>query len=160
MNEKQSDNANVIVHPPLIFIIFFLVGLLLDYLYQYKLFPIDHRDLSLLIPGYIVIFISLIIVAASIQTLKKRNTTHKVSEPTTALVKTGIYQYTRNPIYLSVIILFIGISLLINSIIMLLLIIPMFIILNEGVVKREEKYLQSKFGDEYADYKNSVKRWI
>ena len=160
MIEKQPDNANVIAPPPIIFALFFVTGLLIDYFYQYRLFPIDHRDPTLLLPGYIIIFVSLIIVGTSIQTLKKHNTTHKVNKPTTAIVKTGIYQHTRNPIYLSVIILFIGVSFIINSIVMLLLIIPMFIILNQGVVKREEKYLESKFGDEYIEYKNTVRRWI
>lgn len=160
MNQRLPDNANVIAHPPLIFISIFLIGLILDYLYQISLFPVDERSSVLLLPGYIIIFVSLVIVGISIRTLKRHNTTHKVNRPTTTLVKDGIFQYSRNPIYLSVFILFAGISLIINSIIMLLLIIPLFLILREGVVKREEKYLELKFGKEYAVYKNSVRRWI
>ena len=160
MNNKQNDHADVIAPPPIIFCIFFFTGVILDFIFQADLFPVNERDPALLIPGYTVIFISLVMVSTSVQNLKKHNTTHKVNEPTSTLVKTGLFKYSRNPIYLSVIILFVGISVILNSIIILILIIPLFFILDRGIIRREEIYLESKFGNEYTEYKKKVRRWI
>lgn len=160
MNDNQNDHPDVIAPPPVIFCIFFFTGVILDLIFQIDLFPINERNLAILIPGYTVILISLLIVSTSVQNLKKHNTTHKVNKPTSNLVKTGIYKYSRNPIYLSVLILFIGVSVILNSLIILILVIPLFFILDQGVIKREEIYLESKFGTEYTEYKKKVRRWI
>jgi len=160
MNEKPADNANVIALPPFIFLGFFIVGFILHYCFKLFLVESPRLDSILNIIGIALIIVSLIIPVLAFKALEKSKTTHKVSKPTTAIVSDGIFKYTRNPIYLSGFILFIGISFITNSLIILILIIPLFFIIREGVVKREEKYLEWKFGEEYLDYKKQVRRWI
>jgi len=83
-----------------------------------------------------------------------------VRTPTTVIVSVGVYRLTRNPMYFSLAILYLGITCWVNSIWCLLLLFPVLIVVNEGVIKREEKYLEKKFGDEYLKYKSTVRRWI
>jgi len=81
-------------------------------------------------------------------------------KPTTALVTSGPYRFSRNPIYLATTLLYIGAALSFR-IITALVIVPFALILLEfGVIRREERYLERKFGDQYRDYRSHVRRWI
>jgi protein-S-isoprenylcysteine O-methyltransferase Ste14 len=160
MNEKHPDNANVIALPPFIFLGFFVVGLVFHYFF--KLLIVNEPGFASILDilGIALIVVSLILPVLAFKALEKSKTTHKVSEPTTAIVSSGIFGYTRNPIYLSGFILFVGISFITNSLILIILTVPLFFVIREGVVKREENYLERKFGQEFIDYKKSVRRWI
>ena len=79
---------------------------------------------------------------------------------TTAIVSDGVFSFSRNPIYLSLTMLYVGIGLLFNALWALLLLLPLIVVVQNGVIKREEKYLEQKFGDEYLRYKASVRRWV
>jgi len=160
MNHKHPDNANVIALPPFLFLGFFVIGFILHYFFRLFLVESPRLDSILNVICTVLIVVSLILPVLAFKTLERSKTTHKVSKPTTAIVSVGIFRYSRNPIYLSGFILFIGISFITNSLIMLILIIPLFFVIREGVVKREEKYLEWKFGKEYLDYKKQVRRWI
>jgi len=80
--------------------------------------------------------------------------------PATTLVTNGPYRVTRNPIYIGFILLYFGIAILATSVWMLLLLVPLLIVLQRGVVEREETYLDAKFGEEYGKYKARVPRWL
>ena len=67
---------------------------------------------------------------------------------------------TRNPAYLAMLLLLIGVALWMNSAAVLAMVVPLFLILDVGVVAREERYLERKFGQDYLDYKASVRRWL
>jgi protein-S-isoprenylcysteine O-methyltransferase Ste14 len=80
--------------------------------------------------------------------------------PTTALVVDGIYGRTRNPLYLGTTLIYLGLSVAAGSLWAIALLVPLLWVINVGVVKREERYLERKFGDAYRDYKARVRRWI
>src|SRR6202030_1935624 len=80
--------------------------------------------------------------------------------PTTALVVDGIYRRTRNPLYLGTTLIYLGLSVAAGSLWAIGLLVPLLWVINVGVVKREERYLERKFGDAYRDYKTRVRRWI
>ena len=80
--------------------------------------------------------------------------------PATTLVTNGPYRVTRNPIYIGFILLYFGIAILATSVWMLLLLVPLLIVLQRGVVEREETYLDAKFGEEYGKYKARAPRWL
>jgi protein-S-isoprenylcysteine O-methyltransferase Ste14 len=82
------------------------------------------------------------------------------SKPTTAIVSDGVFRFSRNPLYLSMTLLYISISLLFNALWALLLLLPLLVIVQIGVIQREEVYLERKFGDEYLRYKSQVRRWM
>jgi protein-S-isoprenylcysteine O-methyltransferase Ste14 len=82
------------------------------------------------------------------------------NKPTLAIATDGPFRFTRNPLYLAAIGVYLGITLWVNSVIMLLLAVPMIVVLHTGIVLREEHYLSTKFGASYEAYRSSVRRWI
>jgi protein-S-isoprenylcysteine O-methyltransferase Ste14 len=79
--------------------------------------------------------------------------------PTTALATGGIYRWTRNPLYTGGTLMMLGIALVFALDWLVLLIVPSMLVLHFGVVRREEQYLERKFGDAYRQYKSSVARY-
>jgi protein-S-isoprenylcysteine O-methyltransferase Ste14 len=80
--------------------------------------------------------------------------------PTTTIVDTGPYRFTRNPIYLGMVLGLIGLAIASNSLWLLLTLVPFVLVIRYGVVAREEAYLQRKFGDAYRRYRSRVRRWL
>ncbi len=156
MNENTTDNAGVITIPPFIYIIGLLIGLLIHYFYPLGFLP---ENLSIWI-GVPLMLIAFPIAVMAFKTFKKAENDPAVRTPTTTIVSVGIYRLTRNPMYLSMAILYLGITCWVNSLWSLLFLIPVLIVVNAGVIKREEKYLEEKFGEEYLQYKSKVRRWL
>jgi protein-S-isoprenylcysteine O-methyltransferase Ste14 len=92
--------------------------------------------------------------------MRKAQTHINPREPTTAIVTTGPYQFTRNPIYVSLTLLYAGIALLANAIWALALLPAILYVMNRGVIEREERYLERKFGSLYLNYKALTRRWL
>ena len=80
--------------------------------------------------------------------------------PSTALVTYGPYKITRNPMYIGFILVYFGLAIIMTSVWILLLLIPVFVILQRGVVVPEEEYLERRFGATYRRYKARVPRWL
>ncbi|MGB6968314.1 MAG: isoprenylcysteine carboxylmethyltransferase family protein, partial [Methyloceanibacter sp.] len=78
----------------------------------------------------------------------------------TTLLETGPYRFTRNPIYIGLVILYFGLAIVLTSAWMLVLLLPVLIVLQRGVVEREEAYLKTKFGDAYRQYQARMPRWL
>ena len=96
----------------------------------------------------------------SIREFKQAGTSVVPGEPSTMLIERGPYKFTRNPIYIGMVILYFGLAMMLTSAWMLLLLIPVLIILQRGVVEREEAYLTAKFGDAYRAFQARVPRWL
>jgi len=110
--------------------------------------------------GIFVGFCGLALAASAVISFKKAGTAIRPFESSTALVKDGLYQYTRNPMYLGMVILLIGVATYLGSL-MPYLVVPMFIlIIQECFIKHEEPFLENIFGQEYLDYRNNVRRWL
>jgi protein-S-isoprenylcysteine O-methyltransferase Ste14 len=82
------------------------------------------------------------------------------NRPTPAVITTGLYRYSRNPAYLSLVLGQVGIALLLDNVWILLTLLPALVIMHYGVIIREEAYLERRFGDEYLRYKSNVRRWL
>lgn len=144
MKDKTSDNAGVITIPPLIYIAGFFVGLLIHFIYPIRLLP----DSIILWIAFPLMLISIPIVLLAVLDMKKAETSMDVRTSTTAVVNFGIYKYSRNPMYLALLLLYLGIGCWLNSIWILIMLVPVIILVNQGIIKREEKYLEEKFGDD------------
>jgi protein-S-isoprenylcysteine O-methyltransferase Ste14 len=92
--------------------------------------------------------------------MKRAGTNVDPREPTTTIVTGGPYRFTRNPLYLSMTLVYAGITALANALPAALLLPAVLAFMRRGVIEREERYLERKFGDEYMDYKARVRRWI
>jgi protein-S-isoprenylcysteine O-methyltransferase Ste14 len=91
---------------------------------------------------------------------KRSETSPKPHKPTRAIVTSGPFRYTRNPIYVSFTLVQLGVALWAASGWILLLLLPVLVTIRYGVIAREEDYLERKFGDEYVSYRRSVRRWL
>ncbi len=152
----STDYANVVALPPLIMGGFLVLGLVIHFVYPVSVIP------SSLGPwlGTPLILLSALIVVSAFRALRRGETTFDVLKSTTNIVSDGVFQYSRNPMYLSLLLLYVGLAFLINSLWILVLSIPLAVVIQKGVIEREEQYLERKFGEEYLCYKTRVRRWI
>jgi protein-S-isoprenylcysteine O-methyltransferase Ste14 len=81
-------------------------------------------------------------------------------KPVSRMVTDGPFRYTRNPAYLSMTRVYTGIASLTNALWAILLLPVALLVIQRGVIEREERYLERKFGEEYLRYKAQVRRWI
>ena len=156
MTDDTSDSAGVITIPPIIYLIGLLVGLLIDSFYPIEFLP---ESVSVWF-GVLLILVAIPIALFAVAALKRVETPIDVRKPTTAIVTDGIYRLSRNPMYVSLAVLYSGIACWVNSLWVLSLVVPVLMVVNRGVIRREERYLERKFGDEYLRYKSEVRRWI
>ena len=156
MHQKNIDTAELPVPPPFIVLGFLIVGLILSALFPVDLLPIAPR----LILGVLLVSIGLLIAASAIRLMRRAGTAVDPFEPTSAIVSDGPYQFSRNPIYLSLALAYLGIAIALNALCALALWPIMLVALTDVVIVREEKYLERKFGDAYKQYKASVHRWL
>ena len=156
MSTDNPDYANVVALPPLIMGGFLVLGLVIHFVYPVSVIP---RSLGPWL-GTPLILLSGLIVVSAFRALRRGETTFDVRESTTNIVSDGVFQYSRNPMYLSGLLLYVGLAFLINSLWILVLSIPLAIVIQKGVIEREEQYLERKFGEEYLSYMKRVRRWI
>src|SRR5262245_12398988 len=155
----DTGTAGVIARPPLLFLATLLSGFVVDRLLPLP-YPVPGIDLVRWIIGGSLILIGLTLVATGIRNFSRAGTPVPTNEPTRALVTTGIHGWTRNPIYLGMFVLYVGIGVAAESPWVLVLTLPLAITIRYGVVAREEAYLERRFGDAYRDYKTRVRRWL
>ncbi len=156
MNDSTSDNAGVITIPPIIYLAGLSLALLIHYFY-----PIGFLSESVSVWFGLLFFLMAIpIVLFAMLALKRAETSPDVRKPTSAIVTDGIYRLSRNPMYVSLAFVYLGIAFWVNSLWILLLIVPVLIVVDQGIINREEQYLEQKFGDEYLRYKSEVRRWF
>jgi len=156
MNDELQDNPGVIAPPPLIYAGTLAVGLLFSRAFPVKFLP---RPLALIL-GIPCIILAGVLTRSAFQEMRRANTNMDPRQPTTALVTEGPFRYTRNPLYSSLTLMYTGIALVANALWALLLLPVTLLIINRGVIDREERYLERKFGEQYLNYKARVRRWI
>jgi protein-S-isoprenylcysteine O-methyltransferase Ste14 len=152
----NADNPGVIAPPPLIYAGALAVGLLVNWLYPIPFLPRGLRRVL----GWPLIFGGLAIGALGFRKMNRAGTNVDPREPTTAIVTGGPYRFTRNPLYLSMTLIYCGITALANALPAALLLPADIAVMRRGVIEREERYLERKFGGEYLNYKGRVRRWI
>ena len=151
-----SDVPKVIVFPPILFVSAIAMGTVLQ-----MVWPIHLRAaLPLRMAGAIPIVMGLVAIVSAKKGMRRLGTNVRPDLPTTAIVSDGPYRFTRNPIYLGASLVYLGVTLLLNVFWPLPALVPFFILLDWGVVQREELYLERKFGDVYLAYKRGVRRWL
>lgn len=154
--ESLPDRANVIVFPPLLFLGTFAVSLLLRFLFPTPLLPTT----TALLIGLPVALAGVVLLLLGFREMLQHKTTINPGGITTTIVSQGIYRYTRNPMYIALTVVYVGVSIATNAWWGFLLIIPLLLLVQKGIIEREESYLTRKFGDEYLNYKANVRRWV
>jgi protein-S-isoprenylcysteine O-methyltransferase Ste14 len=152
-----TDSSNAIIHPPIAWALSFFVGLGLDWLYPAPFVPSAVPHVWV---GAAVFALAFALAVWAITTFRRAGTRVETHKPTTAIVMSGPYRFTRNPIYLGMFLGQIGLAIGFNSLWILGMLAPFFAVIRWGVVTREEAYLERKFSAVYLDYKSRVRRWL
>jgi len=150
-----ADVPGVIAPPPLVYLIALLGGWGLSWLWPASLVPRSARP-----AGYALIALSAILFAFSFQRFRRWNTSVVPRKPVTALITDGPYRFSRNPIYLAFTMFSVGIGIVADLPWLFGLLVPTLVVIRWGVIAREERYLERKFGEAYRGYKATVRRWI
>jgi protein-S-isoprenylcysteine O-methyltransferase Ste14 len=154
-----ADTPGVIAPPPLIVLAALLLGVVADWLW-----PMDGLDRVLNWPVRIGLGGALfvgggVLVVVGERAFKQVGTNVPPWRPALALATTGVYAHLRNPMYVGAMLLLAGIAVAFASDWLALLLVPTALLLHHGVVRREERYLEAKFGEGYRRYKASVPRY-
>ena len=156
---ETRDNAGVIAPPPLLALAAVVLGLALDWL-----MPAFVLTVLLTWPERIAIAVVLFAAGAglafpALRDFRAAGTHVEPWKPASALVTDGIFSWLRNPMYVGLTLFLVATSLALASDWMLVMTIVFVLVIHFGVVKREERYLEAKFGDAYRQYKARVRRY-
>ena len=133
--DDTADTAHVIVRPPLAWGLSVIAGFALDWL----------------VP---------LLFAWAVVSMTSAGSSVPTNLPTAAIVESGPYRFTRNPIYLAMLLGLIGLAIAFDTLWLLVMLVPFALVIRYGVVAREEAYLERKFGDAYRGYQLRVRRWL
>lgn len=153
----HQDHAPVLAPPPLVFVPSLVAGIVLHQFTALRFFPEMWTGHA---AGWPLIFAATSLVVWSFLTFRRAGENPSVYEPTKTIVCAGPYGVTRNPMYVAMVLLYSGIALAVNSAWPMVFLAAPLVFMHYGVILREERYLQQRFGDEYAWYRSRVRRWL
>jgi len=152
------DRARIIAPPPLLALGCILLGFVARHFFPLRWFA-PANTLPILV-GVVMIAISIAVVVLARRTFIAQGTHSNPYRPTKALVMTGVFSVSRNPIYVAFLLFVLAFALLANRLWFVISACVLLLVLHFGVVKQEECYLREKFGDSYEQYCSRVRRWI
>jgi protein-S-isoprenylcysteine O-methyltransferase Ste14 len=155
--DNMADTAQVIIRPPLAWAFAVIAGFALNRLVPLPFLPVDLPAGWL---GAMLFVLALALFAWAIVCIARAGSNVPTNRPTTTIVESGPYRFTRNPIYLGMFLGLIGLAIGFDNLWLLMLLVPFAFIIRYGVVGREEAYLARKFGDGYRGYRSRVRRWL
>jgi protein-S-isoprenylcysteine O-methyltransferase Ste14 len=155
----RHDTAGVIAPPPLIALAAVLIGVALDWLMPAYVLAVLLSLTARLIIGVPLMAAGIALAVSGHGIFVHSGTNVNPFKPATALVTTGIYARLRNPMYVGLMLLAAGIGIALASDWTIVMLVPAILLLHFGVVRREERYLEAKFGDAYRAYKARVARY-
>jgi protein-S-isoprenylcysteine O-methyltransferase Ste14 len=158
--ETKKDAAAIRVFPPTWPLVTILLGVALDYAWPIELSVAVSKLLRYWVGGVIVVGALLALGGWSVLVIRLDGQTENPFKPTHRIVERGPFRITRNPMYLQMVLVCVGTAiLLMNAWIMLMTPVCACLLWRLAIVP-EEAYLEQKFGDQYLEYKNRVRRWI
>lgn len=156
MQEEASDKPGVAAPPPLVYAGGFALGYLIEKYVPSAFFP----EIIAACVGWSSITSGALIAASGVLAFRRARTPINPYAQTTALVINGPFRFSRNPLYLALTLVYLGAAALLNSLWPVLLLPGVLWLLHWGVIVREERYLERKFGPAYQQYKARVRRWL
>lgn len=156
MRGGSQDNPGVMAPPPLIFLAALVAGLLIQRAFPMPFLAAPWARAA----GVLLVAAAFALAGSAARMMRRAGTNIDPRKPATTLVVDGPFRFTRNPLYLSLTLLYGGISCLANALWPLVLLPGVLAMIRYGVIAREERYLERKFGEAYLRYKASVRRWV
>lgn len=155
-DDEDSRGPGLKFPPPLLVAVIIGSGYLIDLVVPLPVLSMELVWLS----GAALIVVALLIALTALFQFLEAKTHVEPWQPTTAIIKQGVFRYSRNPIYLAFCIATVGGGLVLNSWWVLIGVLPLIWLLQQLVIQHEEAYLERKFGKDYLDYKQRVRRWL
>jgi protein-S-isoprenylcysteine O-methyltransferase Ste14 len=153
---ENADNPGVIAPPPLIYVGALIFGLLVGRRFPMSFLPRGvARGL-----GWTLLGGGVLLLGWFERAMRQADTPTNPYKPVERIATEGPFRYTRNPGYLAMTLIYGGITALANTLPAALLLPVVLHVMRRGVIEREERYLEGKFGDEYLNYKARVRRWF
>ena len=145
----------VLARAPIVYLASILAGFGLNTVWPVEVFPRAIKSL-----GGLLTVLAVALFVLSVREFRRARTPIRTRKPVTAVIRTGPYRFSRNPIYLSFTLLQLGLGTWANSAWVVGMLIPTLVLMSYGVIAREERYMAQKFGEEYLRYTAAVRRWI
>jgi len=155
-HKDHADHASVKIHPPVLTVIFIALAYAAKWAIPIPFvvpIVIENIGFALVVAGF------LLAVAAFVE-FRKARTTVDPHGSVSSVVTSGIYRFTRNPIYLGFVLMLIGLPLNSGTVWGIVLAPVLILNFNWLVIQHEEAYLEKKFGDVYTSFKSRVRRWL
>ena len=156
--ETKKDSPGVYIPPPLFYVVVFLIALFLQKKIAINDFVFHSQIIKIL--GISLFVISLFFLVTSLRKFFLSKNTLILIKPASSLQTNGIYNISRNPMYVGLAIVYLGITCFIGNWWNIILFPILLLIVQEYIINREEKYLIRRFGQDYLDYKSKVRRWL
>ena len=156
--ETKKDSPGVYIPPPLFYVVIFLIALFLQKKVAINDFVFHSQIIKIL--GISLFVISLFFLVTSLRKFFLSKNTLILIKPASSLQTNGIYNISRNPMYVGLAIVYLGITCFIGNWWNIILFPILLLIVQEYIINREEKYLIRRFGQDYLDYKSKVRRWL
>lgn len=155
--KQKEQGIGRIIPPPLFVIALSLIGFGAQWRYPLS-FQNSHRYFWLIV-GIVLIVLSGLLALGARRIMQSQKTPISFNKPTVVIIRNGPFAFTRNPLYLSLAMLYAGVGIMLNSVWFAPLLLVLIFFLHR-VILREERYLERNFGNEYAIYKKNVRRWL
>ena len=156
----EEDCPGVIARPPRLYMGFLSAGVVLNYFWPASAMANAVPRGARYAIGLGLFAAGVLIMAAAMRQFRRAGTHVETHRPTTALVTDGLFARSRNPIYVALTLMYAGSGIVLDNAWILGLLVPLLLIMRYGVIVREERYLEAKFGERYGGYKASVRRWL
>ena len=157
MKNKQ-DSPGVYIPPPLFYILIFIAGVFIQ-----KKIPLNDtlfKSPAIKILGIVFFIIALFFSVRSLRQFFKSKNTLILIKPASSLQTDGVYSLSRNPMYVALTIIYLAVTCFVGNWWNIILLPLLLLIVQEYIIKREEKYLDRQFGRQYRGYKLKVRRWL
>ena len=155
-NHTKAKTPGVIAPPPVLYGAALIAALVLNWFWPLPIF----RASVVRWLGIAVMALGLAVVLRVFRTMRAAGTNVDPRRPTTAIVTTGLFRFSRNPIYVGLTLTYLGLTLAFNTWWGLVLLVPVLMTMHRGVVLREERYLEQTFGEQYRQYYCRVRRYL
>lgn len=157
MNSETHIGPGIRLPPPVLYLAALLTGIVLNALWAMSPLPGSWRYIL----GSLLIGVAGLLITPVLRRFRRAGTPFSdFGKPASVLITDGPYRFSRNPSYVSLTLLYLGVGTILNNGWALLLILPVLLVMDLRVVRKEERHLETKFGEDYLRYKAAVRRWL
>lgn len=156
MRKRASDAAGGFTSVAVVFLLGLVGGVLVNFYFPFPIWP----GMVISVIGILPLLLGAALFAWARATFRRHMTALMPWTRTTALVTDGPYDFSRNPIYLSFVLMYLGLSFIFDSAYVLIMVVVVVVLFDRLQIPREERYLRGVFGAEFNSYATKVRRWI